>query len=90
MLPSASLVGTIESSANAIPNAAEVRGAAKTALLKRFFDPALVDYVYTADTAEAGRLTTAGLAEQGAAGSVYTARVKGTVPLECRGQHTAR
>jgi hypothetical protein len=60
---------------------AEVRGAARAAPLRRFFDPAVVDYVYTADTAEAQRLLAAGLAEQGAAGQVYTARVKGTVPL---------
>jgi len=59
----------------------EVKGAARAAPLRRFYDPALVDYTYTADSAEAGRLVAAGMVEQGTAGSVYTARAQGTVPL---------
>ena len=63
------------------PAPAEVRGAARAAPLRRFFDPALVDYIYTADTPEAQRLIAAGMVEQGTAGAVYTARAQGTVPL---------
>lgn len=73
--PSAGSGGTLP------PAPAEVRGAARAAPLRRFFDPALVDYVYTADSAEGQRLTAAGFVEQGAAGAVYTARAQGTVPL---------
>ena len=49
--------------------------------LRRFFDSALSDYVYTTDSAEAGRLVSAGLIDQGVAGKVLAAKASGTVAL---------
>ncbi len=49
--------------------------------LRRFFDPALSDYVYSADAKDAVSLGAAGLVDQGAAGKVLSAKTPGTVPL---------
>ena len=49
--------------------------------LRRFFDSALSDYVYTIDRVEAGRLLAAGLLDQGVAGKVLGVKATGTVAL---------
>lgn len=49
--------------------------------LRRFFDPALSDYVYSAEPKDAAALGAAGLVDQGVAGKVLSARAPGTVPL---------
>jgi len=56
-------------------------GPATAAPLRRFFDSALSDYIYTVDANEAGSLVTTGLVDQGAAGRILTAKAPGTVPL---------
>jgi len=47
----------------------------------RVFDPALGDFVYTADEAEVARLVAMGLVDQGLIGRAQSARATGTVPL---------
>jgi len=56
-------------------------GPATAAVLRRFFDPALSDYLYTTDPKEAAALVTAGMVDQGVAGRVLTAKANGTVAL---------
>jgi hypothetical protein len=47
--------------------------------LRRIFDPALSDYVYTVDPNEAAALVAAGMVDQGLAGKVLTAKAPSTV-----------
>ena len=56
-------------------------GPATAVLLRRFFDPALSDYIYTTDAKEAASLAAAGMVDQGVAGKVLTAKASGTVAL---------
>jgi len=56
-------------------------GASVPAPLRRFFDPALSDYVYTIDAAEVARLTAAGMIDQGVAGKILSTKATGTVAL---------
>jgi len=51
--------------------------------LRRLFDSALSDYVYTTDPNEAASLLGAGLADQGTVGKVLTTQAAGTAAL-CR------
>ncbi len=63
------------------PRPPDAAGPATAMALRRFFDPALTDYVYTTDSNEAGSLVAAGLVDQGVAGKVLTAKAAGTVAL---------
>ncbi len=63
------------------PRPADVGGTATPLPLRRFFDSALSDYVYTADANEAASLVAAGLLDQGVSGKVLSAKVAGTVAL---------
>ena len=63
------------------PRPPERGGPATAAPLRRFFDPALSDYIYTVDPNEVGSLVTTGLVDQGVAGKILTAKAAGTVPL---------
>jgi hypothetical protein len=63
------------------PRPPDRAGPATAAPLRRFFDPALSDYIYTTDTNEAGSLAAAGVVDQGVAGKVLTAKASGTVAL---------
>ena len=63
------------------PRPPDAGGAATAVAFRRFFDPALSDYVYTTDPNEAGSLVAAGLVDQGVAGKVLTAKAPGTVGL---------
>ncbi len=56
-------------------------GPATVAPLRRFFDPALSDYIYTTDANEAASLIAAGMVDQGSAGRILTGKVSGTVAL---------
>ena len=63
------------------PRPPDRAGPAAAAPLRRLFDPALSDYIYTTDVNEAAALTTAGMIDQGVAGKVLTAKASGTVAL---------
>ena len=63
------------------PRPPDAGGPATAMALRRFFDPALSDYVYTTDPNEAGSLVAAGLVDQGVAGKILTAKAAGTVAL---------
>lgn len=63
------------------PRPPDRSGPATAAPLRRFFDPALSDYIYTTDTNEAAALAAAGMVDQGVAGKVLTAKATGTVAL---------
>jgi len=49
--------------------------------LRRLFDSALSDYVYTVDANEVAKLVKSGLVEQGTVGRILPAKAAGTVPL---------
>jgi len=63
------------------PRPPDRAGPASAASLRRFFDPALSDYLYTADPNEAATLLAAGMVDQGVAGRVLTAKAPSTVAL---------
>ena len=63
------------------PRPPDSGGPATATPLRRFFDPALSDYIYTTDAKEAASLATAGMVDQGVAGKVLTAKASGTVAL---------
>jgi len=63
------------------PRPADVGGPSAAVPLRRFFDPALADYVYTTEASEAASLAGAGLIDQGVAGKVLSAKAAGTVAL---------
>lgn len=63
------------------PRPPDVGGPAAALPLRRFFDSALSDYVYTSDPNEAGSLVAAGLLDQGVTGKVLSAKAAGTVAL---------
>ena len=63
------------------PRPPDRTGPASAATLRRIFDPALSDYIYTTDANEAAALTAAGMVDQGNAGKILTARASGTVAL---------
>ncbi len=64
-----------------VPRPPDRVGPATAAPLRRFFDPALSDYVYTTDASEAASLAAAGMVDQGVAGRILTAKAPGTVAL---------
>jgi hypothetical protein len=63
------------------PRPPDRTGPASAALLRRVFDPALSDYIYTTDANEAASLVAAGMVDQGSAGKILTAKASGTVAL---------
>lgn len=89
--PPASAVGSPPQAAPALgapgaggtiaPRPPDVAGPSAAVPLRRLFDPALSDYVYTTDPNEVGSLVAAGLVDQGVAGKVLNAKAPGTVAL---------
>ncbi len=73
--------GPVGTGGTIAPRPPDRGGPATAAPLRRFFDPALSDYVYTTDPNEAGSLLAAGMVDQGVAGKVLTAKAPGTVAL---------
>lgn len=63
------------------PRPPDQAGPSTAAPLRRFFDPALSDYIYTTDATEAASLAAAGMVAQGEAGKVLTGKAPGTVAL---------
>ena len=63
------------------PRPPDVGGPATALALRRLFDAALSDYLYTTDPNEAASLISTGLVDQGVAGRILTAKATGTVAL---------
>lgn len=63
------------------PRPPDRAGPATAATLRRIFDPALSDYIYTVDPNEAAALIATGMVDQGEVGKILTAKASGTVAL---------
>ncbi|MEJ7765604.1 MAG: hypothetical protein WKF86_08925, partial [Acidimicrobiales bacterium] len=79
--PAATPLGPPGAGGTIAPRPPDATGPATALPLRRLFDPALSDYVYTTDPNEAGSLVAAGMVDQGVAGKILTAKAPGTVAL---------